>query len=129
VAVAVGVAVCVVRPVALVLGAVPVAVVVGKVTEPEPDTETEGMVGAVVEEPPEHAVTAAEASRASAQPPSSRAPAWIFRSFIEPPRPPYAIVRFPAQASQTRAARNNARWNRSILALAKGRFPKTPATI
>jgi hypothetical protein len=129
VAVPAGVAVRVAVPVALVLGAEPVAVVVGKVTEPEPDTDTEGMVGAVVEGPPEHAATAVEASRASAQPPSSLAPAWIVRSFIEPPRPPYAIVRFLAQASQTRAARNNARWFRSILVLAKGRFPKTPATI
>jgi hypothetical protein len=131
VAVVPGVAVVVWPPLGLVLGAtpldVPLGVGLGEGTT-EPETVIEGMVGAVVDEPPVHAETAVETRMASAPAPISLAPgvipAMVVRSFIEPPRPPYAMVRFPVPASQTRIARNNARSIQSALALAKGGFRK-----
>jgi hypothetical protein len=119
----------VVAPLGLVPGPTPLDVPlgVGEGTT-EPETVIEGMVGAVVDVPPVHAETAVETRKASAPAPISLAlgaiPAMVVRSFIEPPRPPYAMVRFPVLASQTRIARNNARSIQSALALAKGGFRK-----
>jgi hypothetical protein len=112
VAVARGVAVALAPPLGLVPGATPLDVPLGVGEGPtEPETVIEGMVGAVVDEPPVHAETAVETRKASAPAPISLAlgviPAMVVRSFIEPPRPPYAMVRFPVPASQTRIARNN----------------------
>jgi hypothetical protein len=112
VAVVRGVAVVLALPLGLVAGATPLEVPLGVGEGPtEPETVTEGMVGAVVDEPPVHAETAVETRMASAPAPISLAlgaiPAMVVRSFIEPPRPPYAMVRFPVLASQTRIARNN----------------------
>jgi hypothetical protein len=100
----------VVPPLGLVLGATPLEVPLGELVAPiEPDTVTEGMVGAVVDVPPVHAVIAAEPRIVSAPAPISLAlsanPAMVVCSFIEPPRPPYAIVRFPVLASQTRVTK------------------------
>jgi hypothetical protein len=111
VAVAVARGVSVAPPLGLVLGAAPLDVPVG-LGPTEPETVIEGMVGAVVDEPPVHAETAVETRMASAPAPISLAagviPAMVACSFIEPPRPPYAMVRFPVPASQTRIAGNNA---------------------